>query len=592
MIAIVADHLWQSTVVAAVVAFLTFVLRRNRPQVRYALWLAASVKFLVPFAALVAIGAHVGGRSLATTAPPPLTFVIDSWVAIGQPFSQPASPLAPPATSVVAALPFVLLAAWLCGCVAILVTWSVRWRQIVAAARAGSPAEDGREIEALGRLERIAGITRPIAFVSSEASLEPGVFGIWKPVLLWPRRITEHLDDRQLDAILAHEVTHVRRSDNLAAAVHMVVEAVFWFHPLVWWIGARLVDERERACDAEVIRMGSDPHVYAESILKTCQFYIDSPLVCVAGVAGSDLKTRIEQIMRNNAGASLNTWRKALLAILMVLAVAGPIAVGLLNGPRARAQSSPADALGPPFTSVSVKVNTSDDSKSYPWTIGPDGRFAVKNIRLWNLIAAAYQLQGGRLWEGPGWLGSDRFDIEAKADGNPSSERILSMVRRLLADRFHLLAHTETRELPIYALVVATSDSSLGAQLRPSQCTGKASAPPPGPYDASAPPPVMCGGVQSRPGRLSARWVTMEELADNGLSLIMGRVVRDRTGLTGHFDLDASWTPDTRPPGPQAFGVGPSTFVALEEQLGLRLAPETAPVDGLVIDRVEKPAQD
>ena len=78
----------------------------------------------------------------------------------------------------------------------------------------------------------------------------------------------------------------------------MAVQAIFWFHPLVWWIGARLVDERERACDAEVVRLGSDPRVYAESLLKTCQFYVESPLVCVSGVTGSDLKKGIEQIMR------------------------------------------------------------------------------------------------------------------------------------------------------------------------------------------------------------------------------------------------------------------------------------------------------
>ena len=75
----------------------------------------------------------------------------------------------------------------------------------------------------------------------------------------------------------------------------MVVQAIFWFHPLVWWIGARLVDERERACDEDVIRLGSEPEVYAESILKTCEFYVESPLACVAGVTGSDLKKRIEQ---------------------------------------------------------------------------------------------------------------------------------------------------------------------------------------------------------------------------------------------------------------------------------------------------------
>lgn len=83
-----------------------------------------------------------------------------------------------------------------------------------------------------------------------------------------PRKLT----DAQLESVIAHELCHVRRHDNLAAALHMLVEAVFWFHPLVWWIGARLVDERERACDEEVVRLGSDPQIYAESILKVCEF--------------------------------------------------------------------------------------------------------------------------------------------------------------------------------------------------------------------------------------------------------------------------------------------------------------------------------
>ena len=114
-------------------------------------------------------------------------------------------------------------------------------------------------------------------------------------MLLWPRSIGARLSDEQVEAILAHELAHVRRRDNLTAAIHMVVQSVFWFHPLVWWLGARLVDERERACDEDVIRLGSEPQVYAEGILKTCEFYVESPLACVSGVTGSDLKKRIER---------------------------------------------------------------------------------------------------------------------------------------------------------------------------------------------------------------------------------------------------------------------------------------------------------
>ena len=79
--------------------------------------------------------------------------------------------------------------------------------------------------------------------------MEPGVFGIWRPVLMLPKGITEHLSSAQLDAILSHELCHVKRRDNLAGAVHMIAEAIFWFYPPVWWVGVRLMEERERACD-------------------------------------------------------------------------------------------------------------------------------------------------------------------------------------------------------------------------------------------------------------------------------------------------------------------------------------------------------
>jgi beta-lactamase regulating signal transducer with metallopeptidase domain len=93
------------------------------------------------------------------------------------------------------------------------------------------------------------------------------------------------------------EMCHVRRRDNLTAANHMVVEAAFWFYPLVWWIRARLVEEREQACDEAVLQSGSDAEVYAEGILNVCKFYVESPLACVSGISGADLRKRVVRIM-------------------------------------------------------------------------------------------------------------------------------------------------------------------------------------------------------------------------------------------------------------------------------------------------------
>ena len=160
------------------------------------------------------------------------------------------------------------------------------------------------------------------------ARFEPGVFGIFRPVLLLPEGITHRLSPAQLQAVLAHELCHVRRRDNLAMAIHMVVEALFWFHPLVWFIKARLIEEQERACDEEVLRLGGDPQVYAESILRICEFYLTSPLICVSGIAGSNLKKRIEDIMRNRVALKLSLSRALLLAVAAIAALAGPIIIG------------------------------------------------------------------------------------------------------------------------------------------------------------------------------------------------------------------------------------------------------------------------
>jgi beta-lactamase regulating signal transducer with metallopeptidase domain len=136
----------------------------------------------------------------------------------------------------------------------------------------------------------------PIPVLSSSTRLEPGVLGIRKPVLLLPDGITNRLTPAQLAAIVTHEMCHIRRRDNLTAAMHMTVEVLFWFYPLVLWIRKGLIEERERACDEEVLAQ-TDPRIYAESILNVCRYYVESPLVCASGITGSDLKKRIEKII-------------------------------------------------------------------------------------------------------------------------------------------------------------------------------------------------------------------------------------------------------------------------------------------------------
>ena len=321
----IANHLWQSTLFAVVAALLTLVLRRNQARVRYALWLAASLKFLIPCSLLVDLGSHLATRRVWPSGQSGFYSAVQE---IGQPFTFVVETNA---SSRAHLLSLLFATVWLSGVLTVLGFWLFRWHKVAATVNRSVPIRQGRELEALRSVEQSAGWDTPIAFLSAQDSLEPGIFGIFRPVLLWPASISEKLDDSHLKAILAHEVSHVRRRDNLAGLLHMAVEALFWFHPMVWWLGARLLEERERACDEEVLRSGYPPAIYAEGILKTCEYCVGSPLACVSGVTGADLKQRIVRIMTERRVERLGPGRRLLLACLGIAVVTGPILFGLLK---------------------------------------------------------------------------------------------------------------------------------------------------------------------------------------------------------------------------------------------------------------------
>jgi bla regulator protein blaR1 len=603
MIAFAANHLWQSTLAVLVVALLVPCFGRSRAQVRYGLWLAASLKFVVPFAILIAIGSRAAWRT-APPAEPRTMLVIDF---LSEPFGSPATagterqPKVAPFVAVARALAIAVPVVWLAGGGLILLAWSRRWREVARAVRSGTVAREGVEAEALQRVAARLGSRRSVSLVLSDTRLEPGVFGIVRPVLLWPRSIGERLDARQIEAIIAHEIAHVQRHDNLAAAVHMCVQALFWFHPFVWWLGAKLVDERERACDEDVVRMGCDPQAYAEGIVRTCELYVESPLVCVAGVTGSDLNRRIERIMKNEPTADLSSARKLLLATAAVAAISLPVAIGVVTGPRLRAQTAANDATLPVYVDVVVKRHVADAlGSSAPPRFDGEG-FRLTNLTLRSFIANAYDIPLGQISGAPDWIGAERYDIEARVSARPAPNQRAAMMRKLLEDTFKLSAHVEIQQLPVYALVKVRSDGTLGPNIRPSACTSKDSPPPASrTFDPARMPVMPCGASGARPtGVMQARWQTMAEFAKHTLPGLVGRQVVDRTGLTGSFDLDVEFTPEPMGPlppvAPGGYGrpapfVGTAFFTALQEQLGLTLASEAGSVDMLVIDRIERPA--
>lgn len=597
MIAALSNHLWQSTAFGLAAALLAFVLRRNDARVRYGLWLAASVKFLIPFSLLVALGSHIEWRHAYAAA------------AVTFPLIEAVQPYAPIRHAVLRSpaipnlLPIFLIALWFCGAVAVLLVWWLRWRRIARMLDGAEVLTAGREVEALRRLGA------PIPVLSSSAPLEPGVVGIWRPVLFWPAGISERLSDSQLESILAHEASHVRRRDNLAAALHMLVEAVFWFHPLVWWIGARLMEEREHACDEAAVGFRGEPRAYAEGILKVCEYCIEAPLACVSGVSGADLKRRVHAIMAQRRTRDLTVGRRLLLTASALTAIALPIGIGVWTAPPSLAQSAtPAAAPAPQFEVASVKP-AAPDQRGMFIRPGPNGGINISNMPLKEMITLAWQIQPFQVSGGPSWIESQRWDIIATGNHKLNRDEMPLMVQSLLADRFQLKVHHETKDLPVYALVLANKDGKLGPQLTESKegsCTpfDPTKPPPPPGRDPGRPPAMGCGGMFMGFDRLGATSITVDRMIPM-LSRMLGRTVIDKTGLTGKYDMQMQWTPDPAqlqlmaPPGglppnmpqPQIDPNGPSIFTALQEQLGLKLESQKGPVDILVIDSVEKPSE-
>jgi len=597
-----ANHLWQSTLFAAAAGLLTLTLRKNRAQTRYWLWLAASFKFLLPFSLLLDLGSHWGRHAARPMAPPALSYVIGQ---ASRPFSAP-TPMAATAAgspgSLVDWLPAPVYAIWAIGLAAAICSWWRRWRGLRLALRTASPVDLPIGIKAL----------------ASPAFPEPGVFGVLRPILLLPAGVADRLTPPQLETIVAHEMCHVRRRDNLAAAIHMGVEALFWFHPLVWWLGARLMEERERACDEEVLLMGGAPEVYAGSILDICELCLESPLPCVSGVTGANLRRRIERIMANRIAARLSLRKKAVLAAGGIAALGLPVVAGIMSTAAIRAQSpSPRSAPGPfpKFEVVSIKPCqpgvANGGGAGEPGAESSPGRLRIRCGILagsdnTGMIQVAYnRYAGGYLSSfrmvpiegGPDWVRSERFDIEAGSDGQPGLLMMQGpMMQAVLEDRFKLKIHRETRQGPVYELTLGKGTPKL-KPLQEGTCT---------PVTIGRPLPPLAADQRRCRNMAYPRGVAFEggtlAMFAGLLGMILDRPVIDKTGITDLFAINLEFSPDdfTSPrapavapgaPAPAGGRDAPGIFQAIQEQLGLKLAPAKGPVDLLVIDHIERPTE-
>ncbi|HKH74315.1 MAG TPA: TIGR03435 family protein [Vicinamibacterales bacterium] len=283
----------------------------------------------------------------------------------------------------------------------------------------------------------------------------------------------------------------------------------------------------------------------------------------------------------------------------------------------------PWDAPHLEFEVVSVKTNKSGPTMMMMRTLPTS--FNVTNVPLRLLITQAYRLSNYQMVGGPSWIDSERFDIIAKAPEGSSPDQTMLMLRGLLAQRFRLKVHAETREVPIYALTLARSDGKLGPKLskstddcekilaerRAAAVAARAGGAGPVPFTPPGPNEKPVCTINMRPTPVpngpplltfKAGGQTLQSLVSQVSSFLNKRVV-DRTGLTGLYDFELQFSMGTQMPlttqAPGAGGAattapiddGPTMFDAVRE-LGLKLESERGPVEHLVIDNVERPTED
>ena len=253
----------------------------------------------------------------------------------------------------------------------------------------------------------------------------------------------------------------------------------------------------------------------------------------------------------------------------------------------------------PSFEVATIKPSTSGDNRIAILT-QPGGRFVATNATLKMLMGTAWRVRDFQISGGPNWAGTDRWNIEAKAEAGsippptfPPEPTVIPplmlMVQSLIEDRFQLKLHRETKELPVYELVVARG----GPKIKPSEDQS-----PPSLVQPQRGGPIPRGNMRMGRGDLEANGVPVSNFI-LGLSQQLGRTIIDKTGLKGLYDFKLQWTPEfaqgpvvpggPEPPPPPADG--PSIFTAIQEQLGLRLESTKGPVDVLVIDSVQKPSE-
>jgi bla regulator protein blaR1 len=581
----------KATVVLGLALLAVRSFRRTRASVRHVV-LASAFGVLVVLPAVVRVLPPVAVPVPVTAESDPIPrrlFVVDDAAAphlLRVLDVTPAPGRIPPAWMAMS-----LRSAWIAIAALFLVPVAIVLWRLHQLRRGGVPWSRGEPL--LRTLAAQAGVRRSIDVLLHERIAAPLTCGFARPAIVLPIDAADW-SDADIRRAIVHELEHVRRGDWPLQLAARVVCALYWFHPLAWIAWRHLCLESERACDDAVLRSAEGTEYAAQLVTLASRLSHGAMRPMLSMASRSDLSTRIDAVLDSRQSRG----RAGLVSASVTIAVAG-LVVCALSPLRAVTRAQPHIPQGElAFDVASVKPNVSGDLRVTLQAM-PGGRFTATNAPLRTLIREAYALQGSQLSGGPGWLDSDRFDIVAKSERNPTPLQMRMMLRALLAESFRLSVHTETRDLPLYALVLARSDGRLGPHLRH---TGADCSQAPE-WLGSGPPPVRDPDAPCRSagpgtgGAMRFRGITLDAFA-TFLATPVRRPVIDRTGLSGDFDIELDMSAEFGPPPPPP-GLpdtvdrtsAPSIFTTVQEQLGLRLDARRGPVDVLVIDRAERLVQ-
>ena len=436
MTAALLDHLWQSTLFCVAVWLITLALRNNSAALRHQLWLLASAKFLIPFAALYYLGALAGLPTPVGVQPVLFTQAIE----ITAPVISPTSSLPAVAAGESPAIGTTLLALWATGACFMALRWINGWRAANILVRAARPAP-GSSLDA-----RV-----------TDADIEPAVARVFHPVVLLPVALLGRLSSAQMDAVLAHEREHITRHDNLKASIHHLVETLFWFHPAVWWIGRQMLEERERACDEAVIENGYDAHDYAAGILAVCRHCCNGAgTPFTSSALSGNLTQRIRLILASARPAALGFAKGIALSAATLLVATAPLFAGAFDDAAHRRALLAHNERQLDAALIYVSPTKHPRDADYSLDARAD-EVVLETGSLRELVALAYGVRKAEVMGGGNWLDDARYDIRAVVPGTVAEPEdfdplaLRGLVNKLLASRFDLEIRVHTPPAPDHA---------------------------------------------------------------------------------------------------------------------------------------------